>query len=187
MHALDVLHQRVSSPKLTEPAPTDVQRDAIYRAALRAADHGLMQPWRFLVIEDEGLDRLGDLFVQAMLKDTPDTPEPDQQSLRAKPRRAPLILVAIAACRQNPKVPHVEQLISAGAAVQNMLNAAFAQGVGAFWRTGAMTYHPVVKEGLGVGELEQIVGFLYLGTPAKPPQPPKSVNPETFFHPWPGQ
>lgn len=187
MHALDVLHQRVSSPKLTEPAPSDTQRDAIYRAALRAADHGLMQPWRFLVVEGEGLDRLGDLFVQAALKDAPDTPEPDQQSLRAKPRRAPLILVAIAACRQNPKVPHVEQLISAGAAVQNMLNAAFAQGVGAFWRTGAMTYHPVVKEGLGVGELEQIVGFLYLGTPAKSPQPPKPVNPETFFRPWPSQ
>ncbi len=187
MDALDALHQRVSSPKLQDPAPNQDQRDTIYRAALRAADHGKMQPWRFLVVEGGGLDRLGDLFVQAARKDVPEMTEPDQQSLRAKPRRAPLVLVAIAACRQNPKVPHVEQLISAGAAVQNMLNAAFALGVGAFWRTGAMTYHPVVKEGLGVGELEEIVGFLYLGTPSKPPQPPKPVNPESFFHSWPGQ
>lgn len=187
MDALDALHQRASSPKLTAPAPSHAQRDAIYRAALRAADHGLMQPWRFLVIEEDGLDHLGDLFVQATLKDTPDISEVKQQSLRAKPRRSPLVIVAIAACRHNPKVPHVEQLISAGAAVQNMLNAAFAQGIGAFWRTGAMAYHPVVKEGLGVGQLEEIVGFLYLGTPTKPPQLPKSVNPESFFQPWPGQ
>lgn len=187
MDTLTVLQKRVSSAKLTAPAPSAEQRDAIYRSALRAADHGLMQPWRFLVIEGEGLDRLGELFVQASLHDNPSLSEPEQQSLKAKPRRAPLILVAIAACRQHPKVPHVEQLLSTGAAVQNMLNAAFAQGVGAFWRTGAMAYHPVVTEGLGLGQLEQIVGFLYLGTPAKPPHEPKSVNPETFFQPWPAQ
>ena len=187
MDSLTALQQRVSSPKLAEPAPSAEQRDAIYRAALRAADHGMMQPWRFLVIEGEGLDHLGELFAQASLHDNPELSLPEQHSLKAKPRRAPLILVAIAACRQNPKVPHVEQLLSAGAAVQNMLNAAFAQGVGAFWRTGTMAYHPVVTEGLGVGELEQIVGFLYLGTPAKPPHEPKSVNPEAFFRPWPAQ
>lgn len=187
MDALTALQQRVSSPKLTDPAPTQAQRDALYRAALRAADHGLMRPWRFLVVEGEGLDQLGDLFVQAALHDTPELPEPDQAATRAKPRRAPLILVAIAACRPNPKVPDVEQALSAGAAVQNMLNAAFAQGIGAFWRTGGMAYHPVVKEGLGLSEQEQIVGFLYLGTPAKPPHEPKSVNPEAFFHPWPAK
>ena len=187
MDALDVLHQRVSTPKLTEPAPNDAQRDALYRAALRAADHGLMQPWRFLVIEGEGLDRMGELLVKAALADKPDLSENEQHSLRAKPHRAPLIIVAIAACREHPKVPVIEQVVSAGAAVQNMLNAAFAQGIGAFWRTGGPAYHPVVREGLGITGQEELVGFLYLGTPAKTLHPPKSVNPETFFQPWPGK
>jgi len=185
MDALTALQQRVSSPKLVDPAPSGAQRETLYRAATRAADHGLMQPWRFLVVEDHGLDQLGDLFCQAELRDTPDLPVPKQAALRRKPRRAPLILVAIARCRDNPKVPELEQQLSAGAAVQNMLNAAYAQGLGAFWRTGKMAYHPVVAEGLGLEPGEQIIGFLYLGTPAKPFKSPRPVDLDQFFTPWP--
>lgn len=185
MEALEALHWRVSAPRVTEPAPDAGQREAIYRAALRAADHGLLRPWRFLVVEGEGLDRLGELSVRAAEADNPALSEPERQALRAKPRRAPLILVAIAACREHPKVPEVEQLLSTGAAVQNMLNAAFAQGLGAFWRTGWMAYHPVVARGLGLTEDERIVGFLYLGTPTKPPHRPNAADPAAHFQPWP--
>lgn len=187
MDALDALHQRVSTAKLTEPAPTPSQREAIFRAATRAADHALMRPWRFLVVEGAGLDQLGELFCQAARHDDPDLSEKDQDSLRRKPHRAPLILVAIARCRENPKVPVLEQQLSAGAAVQNMLNAAYAQGIGAFWRTGKMAYHPVVDEGLGLTEGEQIIGFLYLGTPVKPFHKPKPLDLDKIFTPWPPQ
>lgn len=187
MDALEALHRRVSAPKLIEPAPGPSQREAIYKAALRAADHGLMRPWRFLVIEGEGLDHLGNLCLRAALEDNPGLSAPERTAIQAKPRRAPLILVAIAACREHPKVPPIEQMLSAGAAVQNMLNAAFAQGLGAFWRTGTPAYHPVVTHGLGLSAEERIVGFLYLGTPAKPLHEPNPVNPEAFFHPWPAR
>lgn len=187
MDALDALHHRASSSKLTGPAPTPRQREAIYRAATRAADHGLMRPWRFLVVEESGLDQLGELFCQAALHDSPGLSTKDLDSLRRKPHRAPLILVAIASCRENPKVPVLEQQLSAGAAVQNMLNAAYAQGIGAFWRTGKMAYHPVVTEGLGLTESEQLIGFLYLGTPVKPFHKPKPMDLNQIFTPWPPQ
>lgn len=187
MEALEALQQRVSSPKLMEPGPTLGEREAIYRAATRAADHGMMRPWRFLVVEGAGLDHLGELFCQAALEDDANLSVPDQASLRRKPRRAPLILIAIAQCRDNPKVPELEQLLCAGAAVQNMLNAAYAQGIGAFWRTGKMAYHPVVERGLELTEQEKIIGFLYLGTPAKPFHPPKPVDLHEVFTPWPPQ
>jgi nitroreductase len=54
--------------------------------------------------------------------------------------------------------------LSAGAATQNMLLAAFAQGLGAMWRTGALAYDPIVKNGLGLSAEEKIIGFLYIGT-----------------------
>ena len=41
-----------------------------------------------------------------------------------------MIIVAIASPRENAKVPEIEQIISTGAAVQNMINAAYAQGCG---------------------------------------------------------
>ena len=44
------------------------------------------------------------------------------------------------------------------------LLAAFAQNVGAMWRTGPMATHPVVHHGLGLESHERIISFLYLGT-----------------------
>ena len=51
MDALQALHQRVSVPRLSEPAPKGDILANIQRAAFRAADHARMRPWRFLIIE----------------------------------------------------------------------------------------------------------------------------------------
>jgi nitroreductase len=59
MDALDALLTRRSSPRLTTPAPNDEQLNLLISAALRAADHALLRPWRFLSISGEGLDKLG--------------------------------------------------------------------------------------------------------------------------------
>ncbi|MFC6980127.1 nitroreductase family protein [Microbulbifer taiwanensis] len=65
MDALTALHNRVSTGLLTEPAPSHEQRRGIFRAALRAADHGCLRPWRFLTIEGEARNRLGEIFLRA--------------------------------------------------------------------------------------------------------------------------
>lgn len=183
--ALDVLHSRVSCGILTDPPPRGAVLDNIKRAALRAADHRLLRPWRFLVIEGEGRDHLGEIFVQASLSDGVDMSPQDREKLSAKTRRAPMIMVAIASCVEDDKVPEIEQVLSAGCAVQNMLNAAFAQGVGAMWRTGDMAYHSYVKSALGLIENERIVGFLYLGAVKTALKPVPEMDPEQYFRPWP--
>lgn len=185
MNAIEMLHKRRSIGKLRAPAPDAGQRQAIFEAALRAADHAKLQPWRFLVVEGEGLDALGQVYADAMLEADPHLPPEVQASYRKMPTRAPMLVVAIASCHSHPKVPESEQLISAGAAVQNMLNAAFALGVGAFWRTGPLAYHPGVMRRLELGEQERIVGFLYLGTPDGDPGEAKPLDASDFFQPWP--
>ena len=74
------------------------------------------------------------------------------------------MIVVIASIQDHPKVPEIEQMLSAGASAQNMLLAAHMQGIGAMWRTGSMTYHPRVREGLGVAQNEKIIGFIYMGS-----------------------
>ena len=187
MNALDALHQRVSVSKLTAPAPNAEQREAICKAALRAADHGQMRPWRFLVVEGEGLTALGELFCAAALNDDPVLLPEVQDSYRKMPHRAPMIIVVIASCQTNPKVPEIEQLISAGAAAQNMITAAYALGLGAIWKTGAMAYHPEVKRGLGLRESEHIIGYLYMGTPTGPLGKAHPRPTSEFFANWPAQ
>jgi len=183
--ALDVLHNRVSCGILTEPAPSGAVLENIMRAALRAADHRVHRPWRFLIVAADGRQRLGDIFVEAVAAAGEALDESAREKLRAKPLRAPMIIVAIAACVDDPKVPAIEQILSAGCAVQNMLNAAYAQDVGAMWRTGPMAYDARVKAALGLSANEHIVGFLYLGSVRTALKPVPELDPAVFFSTWP--
>jgi len=185
MNAIDVLQQRVSAPRLGLPAPTQVQREAMLKAAMRAADHGLLRPWHFLFVEGEGLDRLGDLFVGAAKAKNEALTSTEIERLKEMPKRAPLICIVIARCQDHPKVPVIEQLISAGAAAQNLITAAFALNIGAVWRTGEMAYSAQVKKGLGLTGGEEIVGFIYLGTPLRPIGSPREMVLKDFFSAWP--
>lgn len=184
MDALDVLHNRVSASRLAGPEPEPEILDAIFRAALRAADHALLRPWRFLVIRGDARLRLGDLFVQATESANPGSNEVILENIRRKPLRAPLIVAAISSPKTHPKVPLLEQDLSTGAAVQNMLNAAYAQDIGAIWRTGDMTEARLVREGLGVRTHEKIIGFLYLGHMGGPARPLPELHIKDFFSEW---
>jgi nitroreductase len=57
-----------------------------------------------------------------------------------------------------------------------MQQAAFAIGLGAVWRTGDFAFDANVNNALGLAADDQIVGFLYVGTPAvlAPTKPLKS-------------
>jgi nitroreductase len=184
MNALEALHTRTSCSRLTEPAPTSAQLDNIYKAALRAADHALLTPWRFLCIRGESLDKLGDLFVSAATEADPTLSETKIASIRLKPRRAPLIIVVVTQHQDHPKVPAIEMDLSAGAATQNMLLAAHAQNLGGMWRTGSMAYNQRVKKGLGLSDNENITGFLYLGSRSVPPRKLKHPLPTDYFMDW---
>ena len=163
MQALEALLGRISSPRLGGAPPSGETLQNMFKAALRAPDHALLRPWRFMVVQGDARARLGELFVAAQREDEPDTSQLQLEKAASKPLRAPMIIVVIARPKPHPKVPEIEQLISAGAAAQNILLAAHAQGVGAMWRTGGMAYHPVVHKGLGLAAHERVVAFLYVG------------------------
>ena len=158
---LSAMTQRVSNPRLKEPVPSRSELEQMFRCAVRAPDHGKLRPWRFIVLQGNALDRLGDAFVETQ----PDLDEVKQQRLRAKPKRAPMIIVAVAKIDANHnKVPVWEQQVAVGIAVQNIQLAAQAMGYGSMWRTGAITDEAAVKAHLGLAPNEQIIAFLYMGT-----------------------
>jgi nitroreductase len=184
MEALDALLNRVSLGRLLEPAPDAAQRELLFRAALRAPDHGYLRPWRFLTIEGEARAKLGELFVSALLAKDPQAPEAAITKARAMPLRAPLMVVVIVTLQAGHKVPEVEQLLSAGCAAHGILLAAHAQGLGAMWRTGEMAYDRNVAAGLGLGEQERIVGFLYLGSVEGERRAAPELAPADFVKAW---
>lgn len=171
-----------------EPAPQGDDLELVLRAALRAPDHGVLRPWRFVLVRGEALDLLGDVFARALSARRPDASEEDIARERAKTRRAPLLVVVVSRPRADvPNVPVVEQVLSAGAAAENVLLAAHALGYGGMWRTGGAAYHPIVHQALGLTPEESIVGFLYLGTPAGPAGPqPSEPDAAQFVSEWRG-
>lgn len=163
MDALDLLLNRRSASRLAAPAPAGQALQNIINAGMRAPDHGALQPWRFVIAENDGLTRFSELLRAAAIKDGAD--EKAVEKATQAPLRAPQIITVIAACKESPKVPQWEQLLSAGCAVQAMQMAALAQGFNGIWRTGAWTEHSDVRKAFHCGENDKIVGFLYLGTP----------------------
>jgi nitroreductase len=181
--ALEALHKRVSSPRLSGEVDASVLAN-IFRAALRAPDHAQLRPWRFLTVSGESRQQLGELFARARLQEDPSLTTAELLKVKNKPMRAPMLIVAIVSFKEHPKVPEVEQILSTGAAVQNMLVAAFAQGVGAMWRTGSLTYNKMVIEGLGLVDGEAVAGFLYLGEPEGSMKTIKELDIKEFTAEW---
>lgn len=163
MDALELLLNRRSASRLTEPAPAGEALDLLLRAGMRAPDHGALQPWRFIIIEGDGRTRLSKLLSQSAINAGMD-PKGIENAKQA-PFRAPLIITVVAYCDSQSNIPRWEQLISACCAVHAMQMAALAQGFNGIWRTGIWTAHPDVRAEFGCREQDDIVGFLYLGTP----------------------
>lgn len=184
MDALDALINRVSVPRLSEPAPDAAQREVLFRAALRAPDHGQLRPWRFLTVEGDARKQLGELFAEAL---SASGTQPSVEALNkahAMPLRAPLMVVVIASVKESPKVPAQEQIIAASCAAHSILLAAHAQGIGAVWRTGDMATNAHVAAGLGLSANEQVVAYLYLGTAERELRTPPTLNIDDFVSAW---
>ncbi|MDF0533529.1 NAD(P)H nitroreductase [Shewanella yunxiaonensis] len=165
MDALTLLLTRQSCPRLIAPAPSEAQLKVILDAAARVPDHGGLTPWEFIIATGEGLNRLADVFVAAATE----AGEDDDFIAKAgnMPLRAPMVITVVAKTRSDiKKVPELEQQLAAGCAVMAMQQAAFAQGLGGIWRTGNFAFDETVNTALGLEVTDQIVGFLYLGTPA---------------------
>lgn len=166
MQAIDLLLGRRSARTLSEPAPDEGALDLIMAAALRAPDHGRLQPWRFVLIRGAARERLGAALAAQLGREQPQAGAEALERERRKALRAPLIITVAARSRPEARVPEVEQLLSAGAAAHAMMLAALALGFNAMWKTGAAAYDADVKRALGLGAGDAIVGFLYVGTEA---------------------
>ena len=179
---ITALHSRVSVSELVAPAPSSAQRDIIFRAALRAPDHGQLRPWRFLLVEGDDRISVGNILADVEGSEN----EVQRNKTAGRLLRAPLVLLIVAHITSHTKIPEIEQVMSVAAAVQNMLIAAHALNVGAMWRSGMMTYEPLLAEKLGLTIDERLLGFLYLGTPKNENQnrAAQTLDVNNFFKVW---
>jgi len=180
-------HRSTPAGLLDEPAPDAENLATILQCGLSAPDHANVQPWKFITIEAEAREKFGDVLVQAKTKDDPNFTDEQAEALRKKPLRAPMIIAVAASITPNPpKTPRVEQVLTAGVSAQQMQIAARALGFGSIWLTGPMARNTLVKTALGLKEDDELVGFLYIGTPTKSVPERKRPTPQEFTSVWNG-
>ncbi len=188
MEALEAVLTRcsVAPAFLTEPAPEGDALERILAAAASAPDHGRLRPWRFIVIRGAARARLGEVFAEALRRRDPAAAEAALEQERARPLRSPLVIaVAATLDREHAKIPEIEQILSAGAAVQNLLLAAHAQGFGGKWLTGVNAYDEHVRAALGLAPDDRLVAFVHLGTVDGQPPTVPHADPRAHVVEWP--
>lgn len=147
------------------PGPDAGKLQAMIAAAARVPDHGKLNPWRFVVIENRAAFAEALLGIYTAAK--PEAGRLEVEAVQQFAANAPCLVVVIA----SPKPSHIplwEQELSVGAVCQNLCLAAHAHGFVANWLTGWAAYDAQVLALLDGAAPERIAGFFFIGTQAKP-------------------
>lgn len=162
---LDYLLKRRSAKidDLLSPGPSPAQVEQILTAALRVPDHGKMCPWYALVFEGDARAQIGDVIADAYDAANPQCREGKVDAERQRFMRAPLVIGLVSRVRKGKK-PIWEQILSGGAAGQNLSLAAHALGFGVQWVTEWYGYDDTVKAAMGMDQRDHVIGFFYIGT-----------------------
>jgi nitroreductase len=167
---LPLLSRRSVPPRwLGEPGPGAQEIEAMLTAAVRVPDHGKLVPWRFILIEGEARQRMGEVLVKAYQADNPGADPAMIANERERFAMAPLVVAVVSRAAPHVKIPEWEQVLSAGAVCMNLLNAATALGYGASWLSGWAAFDRRVLDALGLAPDERIAGYVHIGTAKEKP------------------
>jgi len=162
MDLFETIRTRRSVRSFTDDALSEAQFEAIFRAAMAATNSGNQQPWRFIIIDDPELrDTIGALDIE-----------------RGPYHVSPQLVVVCADIGSMKWKMH--WLADCGAAIQNMLLAAQAQGLGGVWQE-LYPYHQrvaVVRELLGIPDSVYPMAVVAIGHPVNQPEPVDRYDPE---------
>ena len=154
---------------MEEPGPSSDDLENILCAGMRVPDHGRLTPWRFIVIRGAAREKLGAILGEAFRKANPECIDEQVEIEEERFVRAPTVIAVISRTNPEHKIPEWEQVLSSGAACQNMLTAALGMGFAAQWITEWYAYNDDVKFALGLKPADKVAGFLYLGSMTEPP------------------
>ena len=135
-----------------DPVPRETLEE-LFGLARFAPNHRLTQPWRFRVLGPDALARLKEAAGPV------EAPKLD---------RAPTLVVASAALR-GAQQQDEEDLCATAAAINAVLLAAHARGLGSYWRTPAVLRPRAGREAVDVPDGERVLGLIHLGRPQTEP------------------
>lgn len=164
----------------------DIQ--TILACGVRVPDHGVLGPWKIMVIQNEARAYLGKTILRdEFAKNNPEATQEGLQFEEDRFMRAGAIFAVLATPKEHPKIPIWEMELSAGAVAMNIVTAAQSLGYGAQWVSEWYSYNDRMIEALGgrIGT-DKIAGFIYVGEKLQAPKErrrPETENVIGFYTP----
>lgn len=179
MEAIEAIEQRISVRRFR---PDPVERATVERlleCAVRAPNHKLTEPWRFAVLTGAARDRFAELRAGHRRKRfaDPGSPEADAgaEKVRREARETPAFVVAT--CAVDPdELTREEDYGATMMALENLMIAAQALGLGTYLRTGGIMREPALGRLIGLEGSRRIVGIVSLGYPAESDRPRRRTS-----------
>ena len=133
----------------------------ILEAANAAPTHKRTQPWRFVIFQKEGLNRLGTELSRVYTEITP-AEKFNEKTAATMAEKATKSNVAIAlVVNYTGELPEWEELAATSAAVENLWLAAHSLGLGGYWASPGLIHH--LGQFLNFDENQKCIGLFYLG------------------------
>ncbi|CAD2073809.1 nitroreductase [Phocicoccus pinnipedialis] len=148
---------------------TDVED--IIEAATHAPTHHFTEAWRFIVMEGDSRMPFYNAclsFVEDKYKNVAsDEIEKRREKMISKALFAPTAIAVIySENKENPRGDYKEDILSIGAAIQNMLLEATAKDIQSIWKTGGVYNSAPVREVFKLEGDEEVIGVIFLGKAA---------------------
>lgn len=143
------------------------QIELLLNNAIWAPSHGLTQPWRFVVLQDNALIQLSEVLGNAYLSETPKELQNDKKLIKLinRPKLATAVIALIVDREKDTKISEADDFAAVACAVQNMHLTATAQGIGGFWSSTNMVKTQQFREFISLTEQQVCIGLFYLGYP----------------------
>ena len=191
----DAVHGRASVRKYApDPVPRE-DIEAMVGLAVRAANAGNAQSWRFVAVEDAELRAAMKQVVDAALDEIGARPEAaglekELKAYRATPTffsEAPVVIAVFSQTYhsladelherrglsrdERDRLRQRPDMQSLGGAVQLLCTAAHAMGYGSCWMTAPVLAAPAIEGLLGVEPQLTLAALVPIGRPLTPPKP----------------
>ncbi|MBW7473371.1 nitroreductase [Paenibacillus oenotherae] len=139
----------------------------LLNVAVWAPNHGVREPWRFILYKNEARTELAEAMLEAL-----SAAEREQygDGKRNYFNHIPLHLLVV--MKEDPRPRQWEEDYAAVCCwIQNFQLAAWEEGIGVVWKTNPFIYDPRFRARTGVAAGEKIVGLLHIGYPELIPEP----------------